>query len=126
MYPTQYLYTEDHEWIQVDGDVCTIGITEFAQGELGEVVFVDLPDVGESFSTGDEIGSLESVKAVAEYYTPVSGEILEVNSALDDAPETVNDDPHEEGWLVKIRMSSPDELDGLMSADAYETFISQE
>ena len=124
MYPTQYLYTEEHEWLQVDGELCVIGITDFAQSELGEVVFVDLPEVGSSFAKGDEIGSLESVKAVAEYYTPVSGEVIEVNSALEDAPETVNDNPHEEGWLVKIRMSAPDELGGLMSAEAYQAFAS--
>ncbi len=124
-YPSQYLYTEEHEWVQTEGDVCTLGITEFAQSELGEVVYVDLPEVGATFDAGDEIGTIESVKAVAEVYTPVSGEIVEVNSDLEDVPETVNDDPHENGWLVKVRISASDELDSLMSAADYEAFVKE-
>lgn len=125
MYPNEYVYSKEHEWVQADGDVATLGITVFAQSELGEVVFVELPEVGATFGEGDEIGTIESVKAVAEIYTPVSGEIVEVNSELEDSPEIVNDAPHKEGWLVKIKMSSPDEMDSLMNAEAYEAFVSE-
>ena len=123
MYPSEYLYSEEHEWVKVEDDVCTVGVTEFAQSELGEVVFVDLREAGESFEEGDEIGTIESVKAVAEVYTPVSGEIVEVNGELEDAPELINDGPHGEGWLVKIRMSDSSQLESLMSAEKYEEFI---
>ena len=122
MYPTEYLYSKEHEWVKVEDDTCVLGITHYAQEELGEVVFVELPDVGESFDADDEIGTIESVKAVAEVYTPVSGEIVEANESLTETPERVNEDPHGKGWLVKIRLSSKDELDGLMDAAAYEQF----
>lgn len=123
MYPSDYLYSRDHEWVRVEGDTCVLGITEYAQEELGEIVFVELPDVGQSFHTTEEVGTIESVKAVAEVFTPVSGEVLEVNGALEDEPELVNDDPHGEGWLVKLRITSKAELDELMSAEQYEEFI---
>jgi glycine cleavage system H protein len=123
MYPSDYLYSEEHEWLRVDGEVATLGITEFAQKELGEVVFVDMPEVGQSFDAGDEIGTVESVKAVAEIYTPVGGEIVEINTALEDSPELVNEDPHGDGWFVKLRVASADELGDLMSADKYEEFL---
>ncbi len=123
MYPTDYLYSEEHEWLKVEADVAVLGITEFAQKELGEVVFVDMPEVGQSFEAGDEIGSVESVKAVAEIYTPVSGEIVEVNANLEDAPELVNEDPHSDGWFIKLRCSSADELKDLMSAEQYQEFL---
>jgi glycine cleavage system H protein len=123
MYPANYMYSRDHEWIRVDDDVCTLGITHFAQQELGEVVFVELPEVGEVFDTSEEIGTIESVKAVAEVYTPVAGEILEVNPALADDPELLNDDPHGDGWLVKIKFSTADDLKNLMSAERYEEFL---
>ena len=126
MYSSKNLYSKEHEWAQVAGDLCVLGITEFAQAELGEVVFVELPEVGQTFGAGDEIGTIESVKAVAEVYTPVSGEIVETNDTLEDAPETVNEDPHASAWLVKIRLSDPSELDGLMSAEEYEEFIKAE
>jgi glycine cleavage system H protein len=100
----------------VEDDVCTLGITHFAQQELGEVVFVELPEVGEVFDAGEEIGTIESVKAVAEVYTPVAGEIIEVNPALADDPELLNDDPHADGWLVKLKFSTADDLKNLMSA----------
>ncbi len=122
MYPKSYLYTKDHEWVRVEEDVCVLGITHFAQDELGEVVFVELPDVGQTFDAHDEIGTIESVKAVAEVFTPVSGEVLEVNEALADRPEQVNADPHGEGWLVKMKFRQADELEGLMSAEEYESF----
>jgi glycine cleavage system H protein len=123
MYPTDYLYSREHEWIRVDGDVAVVGITEFAQEELGEVVFVELPEVGQVFNTGDELGTIESVKAVAEVYTPVAGEVVEVNDAVVDDPELLNDDPHSEGWLVKIRFSSASDLKELMSAEKYEEYV---
>ena len=123
MYPADYLYSREHEWVRVDDDVCTLGITHFAQQELGEVVFVELPEVGEVFDTSEEIGTIESVKAVAEVYTPVAGEILEVNPALADDPELLNDDPHGDGWLVKIKFSTADDLKNLMSAERYEEFL---
>ena len=124
MYPTDYLYSEDHEWIQVNDDGCTLGVTDYAQSELGDVVFVELPDPGQSFDAGDELGTIESVKAVAEFYTPVAGEVLKVNEALDEEPETINSDPHGDGWLVKMNSSTAPE--GLMDAAAYEAFIAGE
>ncbi len=120
MYPESNLYSEEHEWFRVEGDSCVIGITHFAQDELGEVVFVELPEVGASFDAGDEIGTIESVKAVSEIYTAVSGEVLEVNEALVDAPEKVNEDPHGEGWLVRFKIASMSDLDGLMNAEKYK------
>ncbi len=122
MYPSDYLYTREHEWVRVEDDICTLGITEFAQAELGEVVFVELPEVGQVFDTGDEIGTIESVKAVAEIYTPLAGEIIEINDAVVEDPEILNEDPHHEGWLVKIRFSSADDIKSLMSAEQYERF----
>ena len=122
MYPTEYLYSKDHEWVKVDGDECVLGITHFAQEELGEVVFVEMPDAGQTFDAHEEIGTIESVKAVAEVYTPVGGEIIGSNDALNEAPELVNEEPHGKGWLVKIRLSSREELTGLMDAAAYEQF----
>ncbi len=124
MYPSEYLYSEEHEWLLVEDDVCVVGITEFAQKELGEVVFVDLPEVGDTFEEGEEIGTIESVKAVAEVYIPIAGEIVEANGALEDAPELVNDEPHGDGWLVKLRFSSDDALKELMNAEQYEELIS--
>lgn len=126
MYPSDYLYSRDHEWVRVEGDTCVLGITEYAQEELGEIVFVELPDVGQSFHATEEVGTIESVKAVAEVFTPVSGEVLEVNGALEDEPELVNDDPHGDGWLVKLRITSRPELEELMSAEKYEEFIASD
>lgn len=123
MYPSENLYSREHEWVRVENDVCVLGITEFAQHELGEVVFVELPEVGQVFDTGDEIGTIESVKAVAEVYIPVAGEIIEINDAIVDDPELLNDDPHVEGWLVKIRYSSADDLKSLMNAEQYEEYV---
>lgn len=123
MYPTEYLYSREHEWIRVDNDVCVVGITEFAQQELGEVVYVELPEVGMVFDANDEIGTIESVKAVAEVYTPVAGEIIEINEAVVDDPELLNEEPHSEGWLVKIRFSSAADLKSLMSSEQYEEYV---
>jgi len=123
MYPSEYLYSREHEWVRVEGDVCVLGITEFAQQELGEVVFVELPEVGQVFNAADEIGTIESVKAVAEVYTPVAGEVVEANEVVVDDPELVNEDPHGEGWLVRIRFSSSADLQELMNAEQYEEYI---
>jgi glycine cleavage system H protein len=123
MYPTDYLYSREHEWVKVEDDTCVIGITEFAQQELGEVVFVELPEIGQVFDANQELGTIESVKAVAEVYTPVAGEIIEVNDAVVDDPELLNEDPHGEGWLVKVRFSSAADLKSLMKAEQYEEFI---
>ena len=120
MYPDNYLYSQEHEWVEVADDVCTVGITDFAQKELGEVVFVELPEVGATFDAGDELGTIESVKAVSEIYAPVAGEVIEVNDDLEDAPEKVNEGPHDDGWLVKIRLTTPADLESLMSAEAYQ------
>ncbi|MFN8495774.1 MAG: glycine cleavage system protein GcvH [Caldilineaceae bacterium] len=123
MYPSDYLYSREHEWVRVDGDVAVLGITEFAQQELGEIVFVELPEVGQVFNAGDEIGTIESVKAVGEVYTPLTGEIIEANGAVIDEPELANEDPYGEGWLVKMRMSNADDLKGLMNAERYEEYV---
>ncbi|MEM6454099.1 MAG: glycine cleavage system protein GcvH [Acidobacteriota bacterium] len=126
MVPESYRYTEEHEWLRVGDDgTISLGVTAFAQNELGEVVYVELPSVGDAVTAGDPIGSIESVKAVAEIYSPIGGEIAAVNSSLDDAPEQVNDAPHDDGWLVRIK---PDDdaqsvLDGLMDATAYRRHI---
>ena len=123
MYPSEYLYSREHEWVKVDDDICTVGITNFAQEELGEVVFVELPEVGHAYDSMDEIGTIESVKAVAEVYTPVAGEILEINDAVVEDPELLNEDPHGEGWLVRMRFSSASDLKELMNAEKYEEFV---
>ena len=119
-------FSEDHEWVVVDGDVATVGITNFAQEQLGDIVFVDLPDTGKTVAKNDEVAVVESVKAAAEVYTPLSGDIVETNDVLDSAPETVNSDPQAGAWFFKIKMSDPGELDGLMDAAAYVVFVSDE
>ena len=118
MYPAERKYTTDHEWLQVDGNRGRVGITDYAQRQLGDVVFVELPDVGTTVTKGQSFGSIESVKAVSELFAPVSGEVVEVNGALKDAPEAVNSDPHG-SWMVTIRLSNPAELDGLLDSAAY-------
>lgn len=125
MYPEDYKYTTEHEWVRVEEDIAVLGVTDFAQKELGEVVFVELPQVGHVYDAGDEIGTIESVKAVAEVFTPIAGEIVEINEALADDPELVNEDPHVDGWLVKIRYSAAADLDTLMDAEAYAEFVQQ-
>ena len=122
MYPSEYLYSREHEWVRVEDDVCVLGITEFAQQELGEVVFVELPEVGQVFDSGDEVGTIESVKAVAEVYTPLAGEVVEINEAVVDDPELINEDPHSDGWLIKVRFSSAADLKQLMNAEQYEEY----
>ena len=122
--PTDLKYSEDHEWIKVDGDTATIGITDYAQGELGDVVFVELPAAGESFDKGDVAGTIEAVKTVADLFMPVSGSIAAVNEALEDSSELINSDAYADGWILKISLSDPSELEALMDAQAYTASIS--
>ncbi|MFH0883686.1 MAG: glycine cleavage system protein GcvH [bacterium] len=117
-------YTEDHEWVKVDGETATFGVTDFAQGELGDVVFLELPTVGDKVKQGDTFGSIEAVKTVADLYAPLSGEVIEVNEALENEPETVNKDPYGGGWLIKVTLTDATEVDSLMDAAAYEQHIS--
>jgi glycine cleavage system H protein len=122
-YPANYRYTNQHEWIDAKGDVAIIGITDYAQHELGDVVFVELPKPGAKITAGKSFGTVESVKAVSEIYAPVSGEVVEANAELHNTPEKINSDPHGEAWLIKVRLSNPAEIKSLMDASAYETFI---
>ena len=124
-HPSDRVYSNEHEWVIVDGGIATIGISSFAQDQLGEVVYVDLPDVGDELVSGDTFGEIESVKSVSELFAPVTGEIVEVNDALSDSPETVNQDPHGEGWMVKVKLDDPSEVDGLMSAEEYDAFLTE-
>ncbi|MFH2093921.1 MAG: glycine cleavage system protein GcvH [Pseudomonadota bacterium] len=117
--PDDIKYTKDHEWAKKEQDLVTIGINDYAQDQLGEIVFVELPEIGSSFSQADEFASVESVKAVSEIYLPLSGEIVQINTALEDAPELVNESCYDDGWLVKIKLSDPEQMDGLMDKDAY-------
>jgi len=123
-YPPVYRYTKEHEWVDVKGELGTIGITDYAQCKLGDIVFVELPRVGTTLEAQKPLGVVESVKTANEIYAPVSGEVVEVNGALKDAPEKVNSDPHGEGWLVKVRPKAPAETAALMDAAAYEAFVS--
>jgi glycine cleavage system H protein len=125
MYPSEHRYTRDHEWVRVEDDVCVVGITDFAQKELGEVVYVELPEIGHMFDAHDEMGTIESVKAVAEVYTPVAGEVIEVNDNLKDDPAAINDDPHGDGWLVKLKYSASTDFEDLMDAEEYEAFVQE-
>jgi glycine cleavage system H protein len=122
-HPENLRYSETHEWVRTDGDRATVGITDHAQHELGDVVYLDLPEAGRTVRAGAAFGTVESVKAVSDLYTPVSGEIVEVNTPLTDAPEGINNSPYETGWLVVVRMSDPSELEKLLDAAAYEAFI---
>jgi glycine cleavage system H protein len=120
--PRDYKYTKEHEWASVDGDVVTIGVTNYAATQLGDMVYVDMPSVGDTISQGDSIGALESVKAAADFYSPLGGEVVERNEKLLDEPGTINADPFGEGWFVKVKATDPSELDALMSADEYDEF----
>lgn len=124
-FPDDLKYTNDHEWVKVDGKVGIIGVTDHAQGELGDVVYIDIPDPEAELAVGDSFGTIEAVKTVADIFAPISGKIIEVNEALNDAPETVNNDPYGEGWMVKIEMSNPDELKDLLDVNAYKETIGQ-
>ena len=117
--PANLKYSADHEWCRVEGDIATIGITDFAQSELGDIVFVDVPTVGETLAAGEVFGSIEAVKTVSDAFLPVSGEILEFNPAVDADPAIVNKDPYGEGWMIRVKMSAPEEYDALMSGEEY-------
>ena len=125
MYPSDCRYTREHEWVKVSGDTGTIGITDYAQHELGDVVFVELPEKGAQLKAGAVFGTVESVKAVSEIFAPVSGEVAETNAALSGSPETVNSDPHGAGWLIRVKLANPGEVSGLMDAAAYQAFVSE-
>ncbi len=125
MYPEENLYTKDHEWVNVQGDVATVGITEYAQRELGDVVYVDLPEVGDTFEASEPFGSVESVKAVSEVFCPLAGEVIEVNGKLEQTPELVNQSPHQKAWMIKVRVSNTEELDELLSAEEYEEYLQE-
>ena len=122
-YPKNYRYTKEHEWINVEGGLATIGITDYAQHELGDVVFVELPKPGAKIEAGKSFGTVESVKAVSEIYAPVAGEVIEANGELQNTPEKINSDPHGTAWLIKVRLTNAAELSGLMDAAAYEAYI---
>lgn len=123
-FPKELKYTKDHEWIKVDGDVAIIGITDFAQGELGDIVYVDIDTVGETIEKEQVFGTVEAVKTVSDLFMPVSGEILEFNKTLETQPETVNTDPYGDGWMVKVKMSNPADINELLSADQYSALVS--
>ena len=121
--PSNLKYTKDHEWVKVDGDVAVVGITDYAQDQLGDIVFVDIQTQGETLDKEEVFGAIEAVKTVADAFMPVSGEIIEVNADLEGAPQTVNTDPYGEGWMIKIRLTNPAELDELMDAEAYKAIL---
>jgi glycine cleavage system H protein len=125
-YPANFRYTKQHEWVSVDGNEATVGITDHAQHELGDIVFVDLPKVGAQAKKEQTFGSVESVKAVSDIYAPVSGEITAVNDLLSNSPEKLNEDPHGAAWLIKVRLSAPDEINELMNADDYQKYVGAE
>ena len=121
--PENLRYSKDHEWVSVDGEVASIGITDYAQHSLGDVVYIDMPRVGDKFGTHEAFGSVESVKAVSEIFTPVAGEIVEVNDAINDTPEAVNNDPYTTGWMIKLKLDNIHEADALLSAVEYEEYL---
>ena len=125
-YPENLRYTKEHEWVRVEGDLAVVGITDHAQQELGDIVYIDLPKVGAAVEQGKSLGSVESVKAVSDVYSPVSGEVTEVNEILGQSPEKLNQDPHGAAWLVKIRLSVPDQLKSLLSAGDYQAYVGAE
>ncbi len=126
MYPEENLYTKDHEWLLVQDSTAVVGITDFAQHELGDVVFVDLPEVGDTFDANEPFGSVESVKAVSEIFCPVRGEVIEVNKKLEETPELVNQSPHQQAWMIKIKILNADELRELLSASEYEEYLQEQ
>jgi glycine cleavage system H protein len=123
MYPKEFYFSKDHEWVKVDGDTATIGITDFAQKQLGDVVYVELPSVGTRLDVHQTIGVVESVKAVSDIYSPVSGEVTAINEGLNDSPETVNQDPHGKGWIIRMRLENKGDLEKLMTVNDYEQFL---
>ena len=126
MYPTDYRYTKEHEWIKVENDLGTVGITHHAQEKLGDIVFVELPAVGRKLAAMESFGTVESVKAVSDLYSPAAGTVVEVNSALADNPALINEAPHQGGWIIRVKLDDPKEVDGLLNAQAYQEFIAAE
>ena len=122
-YPAELKYHEEHDWAKIDGDTATFGITWFAQDQLGEVVFVELPEVGSAIAANSSYAEVESVKAVSDVYAPLSGEVVEVNTALSDKPESINDDPYGDGWIAKVKLSEPSEVESLLEVDAYKKLL---
>jgi glycine cleavage system H protein len=123
MYPNSFHYTKDHEWIEVKGDIATVGITDYAQNHLGDVVYIELPAIGKALDAHSTIGTIESVKAVSEIFSPVSGEVIEANGALNNSPEVVNQDPHGKGWIIRLKMKNKGDLQALMNAADYEKYL---
>ena len=126
MYPENFRYTKEHEWVHVEGETATIGITDHAQHELGDIVYVDLPKIGAHLEQGKSLGSVESVKAVSDVYAPVGGEVKEINGTLADAPEKLNEDPHGAAWLIKLKLSDAAQIQNLMTAAEYQTYVGAE
>jgi glycine cleavage system H protein len=124
--PEELRYTQSHEWVRIDEDVGTIGITDYAQKELGDIVYLELPEVGHVFKAAEEFGTVESVKAVSELFTPVSGEVIEINKAAVTEPGIVNDDPFGDGWMIKLKLSTDEEVQKLLSAEQYQAYVQQE
>ena len=123
--PVDLMYTKDHEWIRIDNDIATIGITDFAQGELGDIVYVEIETLNQTLNAENVFGSVEAVKTVSDLFMPLSGEIIEINEALDDTPESVNDDPYGDGWMVKVKCSDLSQIEGLLDAKAYKSIITE-
>lgn len=121
--PKEVIYTKDHEWIKIEGDIAIVGITDYAQSELGDIVYVELPEIGVEVNQGDSFGTIEAVKAVSDLYMPLSGEVIEVNKSLNDAPEKINKDPYKEGWMIKIKISDLSEKGDLLDSNQYEDLI---
>lgn len=121
--PNDLRYTKEHEWVRLDGDIATIGITDYAQGELGDIVFIEVDTVDETVAADEVFGTIEAVKTVSDMFAPLAGEVIEFNEALEDAPESVNSDPYGEGWIIKMRVENPDDVEGLLSAEAYAELV---
>ncbi len=124
-FPSELKYTNDHEWLKIDGDIAYVGVTDFAQNELGDIVYIEVDTVGDSVNEGDVFGTIEAVKTVSDLFIPVDAEIIEFNSALEDAPEKVNEAPYKDGWIVKIKISDASQINGLLSAEEYKALIGQ-
>lgn len=124
-FPDNVKYTKEHEWLRIESDVAVIGITDYAQSELGDIVFIEFPEKGKTFSQNDSVGTIEAVKTVADLYAPISGEVVEVNEKLADEPELVNKDPYEQGWMIKMKISDPSEIDALMDSAAYKEHVAE-
>ena len=121
--PSELKYTKDHEWVKIDGEIATIGITDFAQQELGDIVYVEIESIGETLDAEEVFGTVEAVKTVSDLFMPLSGEVLEFNAALEDIPESVNDDPYKSGWMIKVKIEDPSQISGLLDSDAYQELI---